>query len=336
MMLPEWPVVTVLVAARNEADNIIDCLTALDALDYPDGKLEVLIGNDQSTDYTRMLTEQFIKNKPKFRLINLTGTEFPRTRGKARVLAVLTQHAQGEYYLITDADIKVHPGWAKAMIADMVHNQADMCGGTTNISADTLFGRFQQVDWIYFMGIIHSFAAIGKPLTVVGNNMGISRKAYESTGGYSKIPFSITEDYALFNAVKNNGFKVFQKLSGDSMVYSKPVDTVKAVLKQRKRWMTGGWELPFYYHVMIFIFGAWYICFPILLILNWKLALSFWIFKAGTQLFQLLRLNRLLGINTEYPLAVFLYDLYLLMMVPLTAIYFLAPTGNSWKGRTYY
>lgn len=332
----EWPMVSVLVAARNEAENILECLSALHALDYPADKIEILIGNDQSTDYTQMLTEGFIKNKPGFRLINLNGTEHVQTRGKARVLAVLAEHAKGDYFLITDADISVPAGWAKAMLAEMTANGADMCGGTTNIRAMTAFGRFQQVDWLYFMGIIHTFASIGKHLTVVGNNMGISAKAYRETGGFAKIPFSITEDYALFNAVKKKGFKVIQRMSKDTMVYSKPLDSIKAVLKQRKRWMTGGWDLPLYYHIMIFIFGAWYFCLPLLLIFNWKIAILLWLAKAILQLVQLFKINRLLNTRTEYPMAVLFYDVYLFVMVPLTALYFIAPTGNTWKGRTYY
>lgn len=333
--LNEYPSVSVLVAARNEAGNIIDCLAALSRLDYPAGKLEVLIGNDQSTDYTRMLVENFIRDKAHFRLINLDGKEFPQTKGKARVLATLAQAAKGEYFLITDADIEVPELWAKGMVSAMITNQADMSGGTTNISAQSAFGKFQQVDWMYFMGIIHTFSSVGKPLTVVGNNMGVSRKAYESTGGYETIPFSITEDYALFDAVRKNGFKVTQKLNIETMVYSKPLDSIKAVLKQRKRWLTGGWDLPLYYHIMIFIFGAWYFALSVLFVFNWKLALLLLIVKDSLQLIQLLQIYKHLQIRVEHPVAVLFYELYLFLMIPLTAGFFLLPTRNTWKGRKY-
>jgi cellulose synthase/poly-beta-1,6-N-acetylglucosamine synthase-like glycosyltransferase len=331
----ELPTVSVLVAARNEASNILRCLRSLYALDYPVDKIEILIGNDQSTDYTQMIVENFIKDKPHFRLINLSGNEYRQTRGKARVLATLAEQAKGDYFLITDADISVPEKWAKSMIRMMLGNNADMCGGTTNISADKLFEQFQQVDWIYFMGLIHAFASIGRPLTVVGNNMGISRKAYEATGGYPVIPFSITEDYALFNAVRKKGFKVVQKMSPSSMVYSKPIEKLKGVLKQRKRWLTGGWDLPLYYHIMIAIFGAWYFALPVLFWFDWKLALTLLITKEFIQLFQILKINKQLGIKAEHKFAVLFYDVYLFVMVPLTSVYFLLPLGNTWKGRKY-
>lgn len=333
--LEEYPSVTILVAARNEANNIIDCLNSIDKLDYDKHKIEILIGNDQSTDYTQMLIDNFISDKPEFRMINLSGKEYPQTKGKARVLATLAEQAKGEYLLITDADIEVPVMWAKGMVSMMVNDEAGMSGGTTNIKADTLFEKFQQVDWLYFMGIIHTFASIGKTLTVVGNNMGISQKAYRSTGGYGEIPFSITEDYALFDAVRKQNYTVVQKLNMETMVYSKPLTTVKAVLKQRKRWLTGGWNLPLYYHIMIFIFGAWYFALPILFFHDWKLALILLIVKDSLQLVQLLQINKHLHLKVENPVAVLFYELYLFLMIPLTAIYFLLPTKNTWKGRKY-
>ncbi len=333
--LDSYPRISVLVAARNEANNIIDCLNALNSLDYDKDKIEILIGNDQSTDYTGMLVENYIKDKPNFRLINLDGKEFPETRGKARVLACLARESKGDYLLITDADIEVPSLWAKGMVSMMVIENAGMCGGTTNITAHTVFQKFQQVDWLYFMGILHTFASTGRSLTVVGNNMGLSRAAYNSTGGYEKIPFSITEDYALFDAVRKNGFKVVQKLNLETMVYSKPLETIKAVLKQRKRWLTGGWDLQLYYHIMIFIFGAWYFALPVIFVLNWKLALLLLIIKDSLQLVQLLQINKHLNLRVEHPISVLFYEVYLFFMIPLTAIYFLLPTKNTWKGRKY-
>lgn len=333
--LTNYPSVSVLVAARNEANNILDCLKSLDALEYPEEKIEIIIGNDLSTDYTQMLVEQYIKDRPKFRLINLTGKEHPSTKGKARVLATLAQAAKGEYYLITDADIVVNPQWAKGMISLLVNEGAGMCGGTTNIHATRLLEKYQQVDWLYFMGIIQSFASIGRNLTVVGNNMGLSAKAYKDVGGYETIPFSITEDYALFDAIRKKGYKVVQRLNEETLVYSKPIEDIKGILKQRKRWLMGGWALPLHYHVMIFIFGAWYFAMPVLFIFNWKLAFVLLLAKDTIQLFQLLQINKHLNLKVEHPIAVMTYELYLFFMVPLTSIYFLLKTQTTWKGRKY-
>jgi cellulose synthase/poly-beta-1,6-N-acetylglucosamine synthase-like glycosyltransferase len=333
--LASYPSISILVAARNEASNIVRCLKSLDALEYDHGKIEIIIGNDLSTDYTQMLTEDFIRGKSKFKLVNLTGREYPQTKGKARVLATLAAQAKGDYFLVTDADITVNPLWAKGLVTQMLNNNCAMSGGTTNIVAETLFAKFQHVDWLYFMGIINTFASIGKPLTVVGNNMGFSRQAYLEAGGYENIPFSITEDYALFKALHHKGHKIAQTMNAETLVYSQPMDTLKGVLKQRKRWLVGGWDLPLHYRAMIFVFGAWYIALPVLFIFNWQVALALLVIKDLIQLFQIMIINKHLKLKIEHPLAVVTYDIYLFLMIPATIVYFFWPGSTTWKGRKY-
>ena len=46
------PAVTIVVAARNEEDNLPTLLEAMLALDYPEGKLQLIIVDDGSTDKT--------------------------------------------------------------------------------------------------------------------------------------------------------------------------------------------------------------------------------------------------------------------------------------------
>ena len=48
----ELPKATVIVAARNEEKNILNCLISLNSLEYPDNKLEIIIVDDDSTDST--------------------------------------------------------------------------------------------------------------------------------------------------------------------------------------------------------------------------------------------------------------------------------------------
>ena len=50
--LTKYPKISILIAARNEEHSIERCLAAIDALDYPKDKMEVLVGNDASTDNT--------------------------------------------------------------------------------------------------------------------------------------------------------------------------------------------------------------------------------------------------------------------------------------------
>lgn len=334
--LDNYPSISILVAARNEEDNILNCMKHLNQLDYPADKIEILIGNDLSTDNTKSIIENYIADKKHFRLINLTGDEHPQTKGKARVLAVLGEQAKGEVLLITDADITVNTMWAKGMTDALIGSGSGLVAGITNIKADTLFSKFQQVDWLYFMGIFYAFSGIGKPLSAVGNNMAILKSAYDATGGYVKIPFSITEDYALFKAIRQQGFTTHQLMNKATLLYSQPITTLDGLIKQRKRWLVGGWDLPLVFRLMIFVFGTWYIALPLLLFTPfiWE-GIALLIIKEFIQLLQLLRINSNLKLKPEHPVAVLFYDVYLFIMIPLTSIAFFLPGNNVWKGRKY-
>src|SRR5690606_2225422 len=57
--LNHFPHISILIAARNEEAHILTCLQAIDNLHYPKDKLQVLVGNDRSTDRTQALVEEF-------------------------------------------------------------------------------------------------------------------------------------------------------------------------------------------------------------------------------------------------------------------------------------
>jgi 1,2-diacylglycerol 3-beta-glucosyltransferase len=78
----------------------------------------------------------------------------------------------------------------------------------------------------------------------MGNNMAVTRKAYDAVGGYEAIPFSITEDYALFRAILDKGFRFGQLFDRRVLAISKPTPTLSELLIQRKRWMYGAVSIP--------------------------------------------------------------------------------------------
>ena len=84
----ELPLLSLLVAARNEEQHIVQCLQALNELNYPKNNIQILVGNDQSEDATAALVIAFIKDKPQFKLLNITHT-LGNARGKAMCWHIL-------------------------------------------------------------------------------------------------------------------------------------------------------------------------------------------------------------------------------------------------------
>ena len=57
LLPPQLPRISILVAARDEETALPRCLTALRALHYPPELIEILVGDDASTDRTRAVAE---------------------------------------------------------------------------------------------------------------------------------------------------------------------------------------------------------------------------------------------------------------------------------------
>lgn len=329
----DLPKVSVLVAVRNEEQNIINCLQSLAELDYPTHLLQILVGNDQSDDQTKPLIEAFIQHKPQFKLIDI-DQQLGKAQGKANVLAHLAKVSTGSVLCITDADIVVNHEWVRELVRHFVTPQIGIISGTTLVHNNSLLGQLQGIDWLYFMGLIKGFDNAGIPCTAVGNNMAITRQAYDSVGGYEALDFSVTEDFKLYAAVRKQGWFTRNILTRNSLNISAPVNGLWSLMHQRKRWLTGARELPFYWWLL---FGLMASFLPILLIFSVYqpvLALQVYGIKLGIQSLFILLIQHKLSIRQNVFL-VLLYELYATAIAFATVIFFILPIRFQWKKRTY-
>lgn len=327
-----WPAITIWVAARNEEKNILRCLQSLAALDYPAANLQVLIGNDRSEDDTAALVEQFIADKPQFRLVQISG-QLGKAKGKANVLAQLAHHSTGEFYLITDADIAVPPTWAKALVQQFAP-ATGVVSATTVIRQGTAFETLQSIDWLFFMGLIQSFANLRIPCTAVGNNMAVRKSAYWETGGYEHLDFSITEDFKLFSAITQKGWQFAHLNHPDALNRSEAMPAFAKLMHQRKRWLQGGMELPLYWKLLLALFGAYLPLVAVLAFYCPFTALGAFLLRAFLQLLVILRQSHTLQV--KYPLWSLLgYEFYSVLVSISTQVFLLLPVKTVWKGRSY-
>jgi cellulose synthase/poly-beta-1,6-N-acetylglucosamine synthase-like glycosyltransferase len=325
------PFISILIAARNEEAVILNCLRAITQLNSSVG-IEVLIGNDQSTDQTGPLIADFITDKPDFRLLTIAGNQGGLT-GKANVLAQLAQQARGQYLFFTDADTQVPPNWLIDM-SRVFNNSTGIVTGITLPNGPQLFHKLQTIDWLYNLTLTHLVSSLGIPVTAMGNNMAVSRTAYEDVGGYESLPFSVVEDYALFQAIAQKGYGFRNLLDENVLAQTKPVDTLRDFLHQRKRWMRGATALPPW---MVLSLYAQYLVGPLLLILatfSPSLAVGLYIIRLFVQTMVLsFGLSRLRKTNL-WPYAL-LFEPYQLLIGPLSVLFYWFSKGIEWKGRRY-
>jgi cellulose synthase/poly-beta-1,6-N-acetylglucosamine synthase-like glycosyltransferase len=328
-----WPTISILIAARNEEDNIAQCLDSLLKLDYPMDKLNIICGNDQSSDRTGVILESYAAKHSHIRVVDIVDDQ-SGLKAKARVMAQIDAYATGEFYLITDADIQVKPSWAKQMILSLDENTG-VGSGTTLVKGEGFGGKMQELDWAYFMGMLNVISYNGVPATAVGNNMIVRAEAYHQTGGYRNIRFSITEDYKLYSEICKRGWKWNNVMIEETTAYSAPVSGFKNLLHQRKRWLSGGRELPWYWWMLFGIFGLYYFIMPVLLWHHIGFSISILLTKWLIQSFQIKGIYKHLQEKQPGWHMLFVYEIYLTGITIATAIFSLLPTGTVWKQRRY-
>lgn len=204
-----WPHLSVLVPARNEANNIEACVRSLLQQDYPD--FEVIVLNDHSTDGTPSILARLTREFDHLRV--LQGAPLPDGwLGKHWACQQLAEAATGELLLFTDADTRFAPGALRQSVAAFLAEGADLL---------TAFPREEAITWgerlivpVIAFGIV-SFLPLAlvqkfrwSALSVsVGQFMLFRRSALEAIGGYRAVRQNVVDDVALGRLIIQQGFR---------------------------------------------------------------------------------------------------------------------------------
>lgn len=236
------PFISVIVPARNEENNIRDCIQSLLQSDYPIGRMEIIIINDRSTDSTPAIADELENKYTHIRALHLTEEREGNLRGKPGALDAAIHSAKGDIILMTDADCQVQPTWI-SMLVRQFDSKTGLVASFTTISPSTVFAQMQSVEWV----LTHTMASAGiglkQPLGCFGNNLAVRKKTYFDVGGYGGIPFSVTEDLALLQTVIKKGWQVHYVCDYSCAVVTLPCETLGEYVRQHHRWLRGGTAL---------------------------------------------------------------------------------------------
>jgi cellulose synthase/poly-beta-1,6-N-acetylglucosamine synthase-like glycosyltransferase len=337
LALTREPQVAVLIAARNEEENIVRCLQALVHQNYPKDKIQILVGDDASDDDTAVLVRDFVHRYDNIELVSITPSDQSNLKGKTNVLATLFKKVKGEYAFITDADIAVNPNWIKGMLAGLEHQQADAASGTTFVEYHNGFQLFQTIEWMEALGFLYTADRLNIQVTAVGNNMVISKKSYEDVGGYEAIPFSVTEDLDLYLALKKKKYTHRMFLGAHALVWTKALDSFKTLFKQRKRWMKGVERTPLICQIYLSIHAVFLFFIVTVATYDIYLGIALYLFSVATHAVRVALMCRI----TEVPFKptwwghLLILELYQFLFTVCLLVYYIWPTGVEWKKRRY-
>ena len=157
--------------------------------DYPN--LEILVLDDNSTDTTGHIVEEFGKKDSRIKLIK--GAPLPAGwKGKCFACHQLSKIAKGSYFVFTDADTLHYPNSISGSLAALLKNNLDVTSIYPRQIAVT-FSERMSVRFINF--IILSFMPLilvkhtKGPFfsTAIGQFFPFKREAYEKTGGFESV-----------------------------------------------------------------------------------------------------------------------------------------------------
>jgi len=234
------PPVSVIIAARNEEENLLKNLPGILEQDYL--TFEVIVVNDRSLDESSLVLKALSEKHPHLRIVNIHETD-DYDGGKKYAITLGVKGAKHERLIFTDADCRpLSRKWIQSVVSNTVSDDNIILGYSPYERKAGLLNKLIRFDTFHTGLNYLSFALTGFPYMGVGRNLSYSKSAFFAAGGFKAHYRLRSGDDDLFvNQVatkKNTRICV----SPDSLVASEPKLAWKDYWLQKRRHLTTGFE----------------------------------------------------------------------------------------------
>ena len=231
---PKRVPISVIVCAKNEAENVANFVPLLAEQNYSD--YEIVLIDDASSDDTLELFEAFEKQYSNVKLVKVENNEaFWGNKKFALTLGI--KAAKYEYLLFTDADCYPKTTeWITEMSAHFTKEKTIVLG----------YGAYERIKGSFLNKIIRfetlltatqyfSWAKLGKPYMGVGRNMAYKREEFFKTNGFIEHMKIRSGDDDLFINEASNAKNTTICYTPESFTFSMPKTTFKDWFTQKRR-----------------------------------------------------------------------------------------------------
>lgn len=243
--MKQYPFFSTIVPAYNEEQSLRETLLSLINLDYPKYKREIIVVNDGSTDGTKKVVENMIKEFPQENIILINQ----KNGGKGNAMNSGLKVAKGEFFACLDADSFVHAQALQEMLPYFADREVGaVCPLLKIKKPENLLQKVQWTEYIINMfyrllnAKLHCIHVTPGPFSVYRTE--VIRKL----GGYDEN--TITEDLELAIRLQKYNYKILQIFG--AIVETIPPDTWHTLFKQRVRWYKGSVDNSITYKKLIF------------------------------------------------------------------------------------
>ena len=203
------PLVSIIIAARDEEAKIEEALQSCLSLDYPN--YELIVINDRSTDNTGAIIDRLANENHLLKTTHIT--ELPDGwLGKVHAMHLGSQIATGEFLLFVDGDIMLHPETLTKAIQYVTTKEIDhLCLFPGNLPGSHIAEEALVVSFgmLFAIGTQPPLVptSFKKAYVGIGAFNMVRRTAYDGIGGHEPLKLDILDDVKLGMLIKRNNFK---------------------------------------------------------------------------------------------------------------------------------
>jgi len=229
-----FPSVSIIIAMRNQEDEILRLLKSLKSQIYPEEKIEFILVNDHSSDSTYNIAKEFkIDN---LNIINMPSGIF----GKKNAISQGVLSAKGKIILVSDADCFFSPNWTKKMVSYFSDKKVNLVSGPVNFKKKKgFFQNFQALEFLSLIGSGAGAIANNNAIFCNGANMAYRKNVFLELNDYGQENTVSGDDVFLLHSIKRkyNNSIVFAK-EKDAIVITDSIQNFSSFINQRNRWVS--------------------------------------------------------------------------------------------------
>jgi biofilm PGA synthesis N-glycosyltransferase PgaC len=263
----QYPPVSILVAAFNEAGAIADTLKSLRLQDYP-GETEILVLDDGSTDATAQIVGEAIVTLAFPGRCTARLVRYPQNAGKAAVLNRGLALAKHDLIVTVDGDSWIHADGLRHLVERLMSDppETQAVAGAVMVRNSRINLLTKSQEWDYFHGIaaVKRMQSMFHGTLVAQGAFSIYRRAaLEAAGGW---PPCVGEDIVVsWGILKREGRIGYAE---DALCFTNAPTSLRQFARQRQRWSRGLMEAFKAHKELLFrrhlrtVFIWWNLCFP--------------------------------------------------------------------------
>ncbi len=233
----EFPTCTILIPAHNEEMVIGNTIDAMLKLEYPEGRLKIMVINDGSKDQTGNIIKSYAKKDSRVVLFNVP--EGMGGKGKSRALNLGIQQVSSEVIAIYDADNTPDPKALYYLVASLVSDKelGAVIGKFRTVNKNkNILTRFINIETLSFQSMLQAGRwQLHNIATLPGTNFVMWKWLVDELNGWDEE--ALTEDSELSIRIYELGYKI--KFLPYAITYEQEPEKWSVWIKQRVRWVRG-------------------------------------------------------------------------------------------------